>query len=373
MHSRHLILCLGGTLPMLAGATLALAALSPTAMAQANPYNTFTIYPDQFYLPPTTPSTSWASRLLLNTNPGEALQEIPGNLIGGIGDRGTTCTFRTAQVAHQDFNAATQETYQFLIRRADAAGAPDNSAAGLVMQSTPVMTPMGTGGLAWITTLTFTTDVPLPCTGTLFLGMRLGAAPNPNPNPTDGHYLHVAHYGTSGQRGDNPRTGAPGLGWVIDASGVRRDMTGQVIAIGIGQDTPMLAMGNNDPGSTRTPNMISFGAGGLYPLQSRDGLNWQVIDKQNPNGNAFLLIGAGMMQAPFTVPGIGGRPYLDITKQIVSAGTMPLDGTGYGMAALVPPGTIPPGLQTFSLTFQALTAGTGLQNVRFSNAWSVSF
>ena len=371
MHPRHLILCLGTTLPMLAGATLALAALSPQAAAQQQ-YNLFTIYPDRWDTNPNPAATSYASRLLLNANAGEVLQEVPGNLIAGVGDNGTACTFRTSQFALQDFNATTQEQLRFLIRRADMTGAPDGTAAGLVMQTTLVTSPLGTGIAAWTITLTFATDVPLPCTGTYFLGLSLPAAPA-FPNPTDGLYAHVAHYGTPATRGDNPRNGAPGLGWVVDASGVRRDMVGQVIAIGVEQLTPMLNMGNNDPGSTRTTNGISFGAGGLYPLQSRDGLNWQVLDVQNAGGQAFLLIGGGLMQAPFVIGGIGGRPYLDITKQILAAGTMSLDATCYGTAALVPPGSIPPGLQTFSLTFQALTAGTGLTNVRFSNAWSVLF
>ena len=344
---------------------LAIGALALDASAQTN---LFQIYP---------PATTYTSRGTLSVNAGEFLQEVPAAYFAGVGDSGTACTAAGMIYATQDQLGTTLETYSVVLRKEAMGGGPDISATGAISVSGPYTTPANTtaGPIAWTVTLTYTTPVTLPCLSTYFMGLQLAAAPGWTMTPADGQSIHVAYYSTVAPApvtGDNPRPGAPNHAWVNNMTLMTASISnpGQVLNVGVSVSTPVLNMGNVDPLSTRSPGGVSYGAGGIYP-KSIDGVSARVRDAANNGGNAFLLIGVGLLPVGLPLSGFTGSIYLNPSGPIIGAGSASIVNNE-AMLTVLAPGALPQGIFG-TVFFQAITATTAFGNARFSNAAGMNF
>ena len=354
-------------------APLALVALlAPGGAAQGNKLE---IFPDS-----AGTASSYVVRSNLNASAGEVLQEVPSRLFRGVGATGTgavaTCTALGLDFWTADEDASTQETFTVLLRRAAiAAPGPDATPAGILVQSGPQMTPLGTGRLGWRVMVTFTTPVAIPCEGDLFMGLGLAAAPT---WATDGQSIYSAFYPgfLTATVGDNPRNGAPNHSWYV-LNGVAAPSTWHfTLRIGVLVAAPVLNMGGVDPANARQMPVGSanFGAGGLYPDVSggrNDGLDARVIDATNAGGTAFLLLAGGWVPGGLSAGTVDGRLWL-LPAPLLQFGMASLVGST-ATINVVAPATLGPGLIGFDVPFQAVTLSAALQNPRLSNGCAVSF
>lgn len=264
----------------------------------------------------------------------------------------------------QDQNAATVEAYR-LILRGDTAGVPDTSPGGLLLQTTPIAAPPGSGVTAWNLTVTFATpSTALPLCNAVYYGLDLPANAN---WPNDGHSLHAGTYGLlGGTQGDNPAPGAPNLAWLLPGGtgGTPVQPAPMCFHVGLLVQSAVLNMGNVDPTLSNPANCItaqnntSFGAGGKWPRLGGgrvDGLVCRVRDGNATNGLFVTLFGntIGCPGIPFP-PVANGALYLNPTA-IVQIGVGVLDATGEGVVSLLPPGAATSNLLQVPLSFQAFT------------------
>lgn len=354
MNASHVLRPLS-RLSCLLGATL----LPVPVRAQA-PQNLFEIYPEAAGV-----STTFATRNgLPAANDGEVLQEVPGRSFVGIGENGAGCTVSGLRFLLQDQDGSSPELYRPVLRAAAATNGPPG--AELVTLA-PVQTPVAAAGpVAWEITVTFATPVSVPCTGGLFMGASLATNAA---WPADGLALHGASYAWPGAPfpnvGDQPRATAPVLGWYGIAGGAfSRAANGRVVRVGLLTEAAVFHVGNFRPGSTRTPDGISWGAGGTYPLPT-DGNRGRVLDRINAGGFAFCFTCyLGTTRIP--IPGISGALYL--TPPIVMlSNPAPLDGNGRGEGIIAPPGGLAGLVGTGGLAFQCVTLDPGFTRIRFTN------
>ena len=340
--------------------------------AQGNYYE---VWPDSVVASGTTTATT---RGTLNTSAGDVLQEWPVDMVAGVGDTGAGCQFIGAYYRHQDQDAATQENYSIIVRKADPTGAVDPTPGGILFQGATMQTPLGSGITAWYATVGFTTPVTLPCSTGLFAGLYMDVAPGWS--ATDGHSMHMAAYVDLGPPyppvGDNPRAMARNISWNTSNGVVTNPPSGRVFAFALMTMAPVLNMGNIDPNSTRSAGGISYGAGGFFPevklgALRDDGLIARVRDITNSGGTAHVLLGIGSLPPGLPLPPFRGHIYLNPAGAIVPVGSATLNG-GIATITVAPPGAIPP-LLGFSLWFQAVTLSSGFTNPRFTNAQGVSF
>lgn len=340
------------------------------SLAAAQTPNNYEIYPDPIA---NQGGTTYTTRGTLGSGPGEVLQELPINLVAGIGDIGTSCQFVGAEFLTQDQDASTQEMYS-VVARADATGMPDVTAQ--LLNVTGLSTPVGTGIAAWRITVTFGTPFNAPCDKGMYVGLGLSG------NATwtaDGQSLHAAAYvwpgGTFPTTGDNPRQGAPKLTWNVANMVVSQPGTGFVYSFAMRTVAAVLNMGNEDPLSTRSPGGISYGAGGFFPEVKSpgrdDGLRARVRDATNNGGMAFLLLGTGSFPMGLPLGGFQGHIYLSPAGILFTVPTWTASiVNNEALLQVIPPTAIPaPG---FTVYFQGITVGQGFVNPRFTNLAGVS-
>lgn len=339
--------------------------------------NNFILYPDD-----ARSATSVASRYSFGALAGEMLQQVPASALAGIGDNGTACQVTNMSFILQDQNNATQENYTVIFRSATGTGAPDATPTGIIAQSSSLLSPLGTGGVAaYLVTVTFTSPLALPCTGDYFFGVSFTAASGWTTS-TDGISIHNAYNPPTGTLGSNARSTAPTIAWQIFDPGTGtaafQASSARVANIALGTAAPVLAIGNRDPLSTRSTGGIDYGLGGLYPavkLGTRDdGLDARINDTPSIGGVGVVFVGLGSFGPAIPIPGFLGRVYLDLTFPVIEFVAASITGTtvGYGKVQLASPGVIPssPGV---TLYFQAFTVDSGFANPRISNAIAVSF
>ena len=303
----------------------------------------------------------------------ELLQEYPARFFRGIGEDAVAgrCELWGWFVVVQDQNGLTREPFTLVMRREATGGGPDPTPTGMIA-SLPFTLPSGTGVVTQAFTLTAATAFRIPCEATIYSGVSLPANAN---WPADGLSQHAAAY-VDGSRGDNPRTGTPNLAWRIEAGVVGLAPSPRVMNTSLVMRTPVLMVGNYDPGSTRSPGGISYGAGGLYPAFKTpprdDGIEMRVNDFVANNGlTAFF---ASPTWAAVPIPVIGANLNimlrLDPTNMIQLLNVPLVNGLSYVTAAA--PGVVPsiPGLD---LRFQAFVFSTSTLRMRSSNTTAISF
>jgi hypothetical protein len=310
----------------------------------------------------------------VGTSAGQLFQEVPKAMFRGVGDGGSACVATGFQMWTADENAATQETYSIVFRGPLSTGGPDMSAAGLIGQIGPFLTPLATGRAGWQITATFGTPLTLPCEDSFYLGIDVQAAPW----SSDGQSLYVAYYYPPATRfiGDNPRGNAPNHAWQA-VNGVATISASQLtVRVGALVTTPVLNIGSIDPLNAKQVGTC-YGAGGMYPDVSSgprdDGLEARVRDAARAGGRALLLLSSGYWFVPggLTYPGFTGHLWLDVTS-MVSLGNGTL-GPGDTVIPIVPANVLPASLMGASAYVQAVTVDATLANGRFSNVAVVSF
>jgi len=336
---------------------LLLLALGASAGAQTN--NVFEIY---------SGCTDFTSRGSIGTNAGEYLLQIRSTHYSGIGhDAGGSGTRLSGfRYVTQDQNGVTPETYSMVVR-ADQAGQPDCSTAGLLLSVGPLTTPPNTtvGPIAWQITVTLTTaSTALPLCNTYYQGGQFPAAPGWN-GGTDGQSLHITDY----VLGDNPAPSAPSLTWnCLNGAAVQPNFQ-ETVRVDSLVEAAVLNIGNTDPTVTVACIVAqgnrSFGAGGMFPQCTgptgprNDGLDCRVRDAGNANGVFAVFLGTSI-----GCPGVplgslaNGALYLNPGGAFVQIASGSLGSTGEGLAMLIPPNT-PACARAVNrfVDFQAFTVG----------------
>jgi hypothetical protein len=345
--------------------SLLIATLSLALAATTTAQNYFGIY---------SGCTNFTSRGALGTNGGDNLLEIKSSHFSGIGHDtagvGTVLTgFRHVL---QDQNASTVENYSFIIRR-DSAGAPDCSAAGVILQTATLASPSGAGTLAWIITATLTTpSTLLPLCNTYYHGLNIPA----NAGWTaDGLSSHIGtYYLLNGTQADNPAPNAPNIAWNCLNSAPVQPTSNRTIRYELQVQAAVLNMGNTDPtliGVTTNcvstllnaaGNPRSWGAGGMYPENGggrNDGLDCRIFDIANQSGLFAVFLGVNLGCPGLPIGSIAnGALYLNPAGPFVQVASGTLDTTGTGIATVLPPNTAPLTVVNRFLDFQAFTVGS---------------
>jgi len=309
-----------------------------------------------------------STRGVLGTASGETMGKKEAGSDDGTGQdpSGTGTSVGGFQFVLQDQEAATTEPYA-LVMRSDAAGQPDATAAGLLLQSTPISSPSGSGTQAWLVTVQFTTrSTALPLCSSAYYGLNF---PANAAWPTDGLSLHAGtYYVVAGSQGDNPAPNAPNLTWSIPGGtgGTPAQPAPMCLHVGLLVRPAVLNMGNVDPTLTGNNCIIgqgnrSFGAGGKWPRHGGgriDGLDCRVLDGAAANGLFVTFFGVPLGCPGIPLPGTAdGALYLNPGGPFLSVASGLLSASGEGLATILPPGSAPPAVISQPLRFQAFTVG----------------
>ncbi|MEZ5962607.1 MAG: hypothetical protein R3F56_02060 [Planctomycetota bacterium] len=305
--------------------------------------------------------TSSTSRGTLGLNPGEVLQLNPSSHFQGVGHdaTGTSATLYAFKYTTQDQDASTPEPYTLLVR-GESAGQPDPTPAGLLLSVGPLTTPSGTGVTAWTITATLNTPwVGLPLCANYYHGADVAV----RSSTADGQTFHICNYTAA----DIPAAGAANLAWNIQAGTPAQPGTPRVIRFTLGVQSPILKMGNVDPGTPST-NCVStigfrsFGAGGMYPACNTvraDGLDYRVRDAANAGGVCGVFLGIGIGCPGVPLGGLAnGALYLNPAGAFLQIGSGALDAAGENIGTVLPPGSSAcRAAVNRQLDFQAFTVG----------------
>jgi hypothetical protein len=308
----------------------------------------------------------------------EVFQEVPGTLFAGVGDGTAGCQVTGISFWGVDENPSTPEPYHIIIRKPDATGRVDPTAAGLVMRAGPFNTPVGGTVRASVRiTATFSAPVTIPCRGGFFMGVDLAASPTwPT---TDGLSIWDARYSPPATRlvGDNPRLAAPQHVWAVMGGSVTGPFD-WVHHISVQTGAPLLNMGGIDPANTRhTPaGSAGYGAAGMYPDISgnprSDGLEARIENLATTSGVAMLLLSTGITTlTEIPVAGVEGHLWLDV-RLLITMGAGPVT-SGVGIIPVAGAGVISTALVGATVAFQALVIDTANRRIAFTNAQGVSF
>lgn len=333
-------------------------ALGLHAHAQT-PTNLFEIY---------SGCTNFTSRGSIGPNAGEYMLQVRSSHFAGIGHdvTGTSTRLIGFRYTSQDQNGVTPETYSMIVR-ADLAGTPDCTNAGLLFTTGSLTTPPSTtvGVVAWnITTTLATVSTALPLCNTYYQGGQFPAAPGWSAG-TDGQSLHITDY----PLGDNAAPTAPSLTWNCLAGAPVQPNFQETVRVDAIVEAAVLNMGNVDPGLTTTCLISlanrSFGAGGMFPQCTgsvgprNDGIDARVRDAANAGGVFALFLGTAGNCPGLSLGSLArGSLYLNPAGPFVQIAAGALDAGGVGIVTAIPPNTAACGRAVNRLVdFQAFTVG----------------
>ncbi len=188
------------------GLVILSAVLGLVSLASAQNVNEFHIFDG---------STEYTSRGTLGGVEGEILNKVPGKNVGGL-------RLILGMGYHvQDQNAATQEVYYLIIRKADKTGKPDITQSGLIYKEGPYSVGGGsaTGVKAWYLRTLFKKPVVLPSDQTFFYGIKCPSTTG-WANGKDGFSIHVSLPNQQTKcGGEHPRLGVnPHMAWQVPYS-----------------------------------------------------------------------------------------------------------------------------------------------------------
>lgn len=351
-------------------------ALAVCAPATAQTPNVFEIY---------SGCTDFTSRGSIGTNAGEYMLQVPSTHYSGIGQDATGQSTRLVGFRYvtQDQNGVTQETYSLIVR-SDLTGAPDCTAAGLLLNAGPLMTPPNStvGPIAWQITATLTTvSTVLPLCATYYQGAQFPAAAGWSAG-TDGQSLHITDYAL----GDNAAPSAPSLTWNCLGGAPVQPQFQETVRVDALVESAVLNMSNVDPAVTvaciQGLGNRSFGAGGMWPVCTgaagprNDGLDCRVRDAGNAGGVFAIFLGTSVGCPGLALGGLAsGALYLNPGGAFVQVNAGALSATGEGTAVVIPPNTrsCARALNRF-VDFQAFTVGPAFTLPgKLSNRASVNY
>ena len=364
------------------------------------------------------------------TSPGDLLIEVrglsfaaPGQTgadFAGVGDVGRgRGRVRGFGVIVQDQDCRTPEVFDLVIVREDPS-APRQPAAPpagnpngpeVLFRSPPIQTRPGCPAFAFAYQVTFATPADvLPERATFFYGCGLSA----NPLWTaDGLAVHMASLNGVGvpfpNLGDNPRDGQRSLHWARDVTNgsVAQSLLERTHAMFLLLDRPVLNPGADiDPAAQLAippnypPANPNFGMAGHYPDSSGvgnaarvgrygpsgapggtylgragvgDGLAFRIDTSASRGPILTQILWATGFAPPATIPGIGGRLYLDPHTLGAVPGGQSNGPAGTTVINLLTPGGFTAGAAGVRVYWQAAVWDQALATIVFSNGTSTSF
>ncbi len=353
-------------------------ALASSAIAQDNYFGIYSC-------------TNYTSRGSLGVAPGEILLQVPATHFAGVaGDpTGTGTILNSFRYITQDQNGSTQETY-YMVIRADLAGAPDTSVAGLRLRAGPLMTPASTvlTPVAWQITATLTTpSTAVPSCATFYEGMEVAAAPLWT---NDGQSNHICTYYIVGTtQGDNPAAPpdvVPNVAWNINytLAIANQPATPRSIRMEIGNAGAVLNMMNEDNTTASTcvaaALFRSAGAGGMWPASNGDGLGTRndgllgrLTDISAANGAYALFMSNAGICPGIPLPFAAGALHLNPGVLILVASGV-LDAAGVGVAPIIPQGfVLHASMRAVPLPFQGATVNGTTFAIKLTNMAASTF
>ncbi|MFK7738679.1 MAG: hypothetical protein AB8H80_00040 [Planctomycetota bacterium] len=364
---------------MKASPYVALALLGTGLVAQNNPFVVFPQDPER----QAVTSASYVRRPDWNRQ-AEGFQEVSTDWFRGVGNLGGAALAFGFYHWAGDLDALTAESYDIILRTADAQGQPDTSPAGVIVEVTNLSLPTDPAGgnAGWIVTDTFATPAILPTDATWFQGLRLPANPAwPSGTPADGHSIWSADtlsIGTPATVGENARLNAPPVTWAVTANGSFLQ-TEWTYIMGTLVQHPTMHIGGIDPSSSRTGSGIvgdpSYGMAGLFPDISgaprSDGLDLRIQDNVMPNGIGVFFGAAGWWNGPATqILPFTGDIQVDLTTLVPIGFALPVNGAA--TLPIVTPGSLSPALMGSEFMFQGMmfdpaTGGGALSNAQVTS------
>ena len=360
----------------------AIAALTPAALCQVNPFVFYPQDPER----QTITCTSFVGRPDVS-NAAEALMQIDWAHFRGVGDaNGLTFLFG---VYHwlADEKLSTSETYSIVVRNSTPAGTPDMSTAAEFVRIGGLTSPPSTNPNrgTWIMSDGFGALAPVtvsagftPQPQHYFVGVDLPA--NPLWPATDGHGLFRADLLNANAGvtpvGENHRAGAPDPTW----AGLHTAppfSTKWTYILGPFVTSPNLHIGGIDPTSNRlgAPG-ATLSMNGLVPDISgtprRDGLMLRITDNIAPFGLVFLGASPGF-QPPYYEWALQGT----LIGHSFTGGptTIPLGLTTLQVGArdvsIAAPNTLSPSLVGADFVFQAIVWDIASNIAEWTNAQAV--
>lgn len=318
--------------------------------------NLFEIYPTR----PNISTTDYTRLCVPDASGGEILIEVaPTHFCNVGGAPNCSCSAIGIDVTVADGDDSTPDQFRGVWRNA-ALGAP------IYTNWQPMTT--GTGGpsvetfrIPFVDAFGQPAPIALPCTATFYFGIEVGPRVC-----DDGVFVAASRYQSalSGCAGETARFGAPSLlfcgpapiGPYVPWIGPKNFS----LRMGLTMDAPVLNIGNQ-AGIFTTPCApwdTGYGVGGLYPFNSSsvppDTLWARVQDTVSPNGTAILI--ASLTPFPAVcVPPYGMLCLLPDPGIFLRSFALDDDGVGYCKVM-----TLNPFLSGATMTFQALSLGSGL-------------
>lgn len=318
--------------------------------------------------------TTFTSRAPLAMDPGDILMEVPASHFSGVGHdaAGGGTLVNGVRYLTQDQNAATVESYSFVVRPQAAGGGPDRTTT--IFSLGPLTLPTGVGTVAWmISPALGTPTTAIPQCNTYYMGATVTPAPG---WPSDGQSFHIANYYCQANNncGDNPAANnVPNIAWNINtASNQVLQPNQRTLRFYLLTPAAILNLGNVDPTIATTHCLAtapapytntSYGVGGMWPGAQHatgprnDGLNANVRDSASSGGFFVVFFGVDLPCPGIPLSGLAnGGLYLNPALPLVPV------ASGSMTAAEVFVTILPPASATFArnipLNFQAFTVGS---------------
>lgn len=304
-------------------------------------------------------TTSFTSRGNIGVNAGEILQGFHESHWKGIGDTGAGAFLTGMTIVTQDQNAATQETYDLVVRVGTDAAGPTTGVAGEICSVIGLMPPLGANGpAAWVITTNFATGgCRIPTKSHLAAGIRVPVSGW----TADGQSLHMTNAGAH-QSGPHQQD----HGWQIlgAAATAVHFASSRSVRVALLTSAPILQNGV----FATTTTAYSRGMGGMFPPTGTHGWSTHVDGGTGfASGVAGLFLSPAVINPGFPVPGIRGTVYLG--SPLISLATVPLDANGRANVSLVDP----IGLYGITVYLQAILANISPPGFALTNVNATTF
>jgi hypothetical protein len=283
---------------------LTLTVLAPFAPAQ----QTFELWPGR---------TTFTSRGNIGVGSGETLQGVHATHHRGLGDNRAACVLPNFVGMLQDQNAASRETFHWVVRAGSDANGPGADSASLLAQVGPLQTPKSTTNspFAWSLTTSITKAVQLKdCRSHFSFGIRLGVSPGWT---RDGLSTHTT-FGSSRypHQGTHPR--AEDHAWQILSTATVATHTSnkRTWRYGLRLDNGVLQLGNGG---------AMYGMGGMFPAANKPVTARARFGTRMSGGTSVLYLSTGRMNGVILLPNTT-RLYLDGTFYVVSSRSISVTG-----------------------------------------------
>jgi hypothetical protein len=285
-------------------------------------------------------------------------QGFHGSHWGSLGDAGSHVSLSGLTYLTQDQNAATPEIYDLVVRSGTDAAGPDPTAAGELCVLSGLVTPSGSGILAWIISADFATPCAIPQKDFFAVGVRF----SPSGWTADGQSIHATQQSQQ-QSGSHQEDHA----WQILAGPVvNHPSVLRTWRFALRLTTPIMQHGSFATGTTTWAR----GMGGMFPPPTTHGWSTHInAGTKYAGGFVAPFLATGRLAGGIQLSGIDGS--LCITGTVVPLLLVGLDGNGAANIPILDPVPVFGGLST--LYGQSVVVNSGFNSIHFTNMNAVTF